>query len=140
MKKVLFDTNVIVDVLLARGDFAPQALAMLKLAEDHIIKGYVSAASISDIHYIVRRALKDETATMRGIDTILEILHVAKVNKKSILRARKANWADFEDAIQNECAAVNHIPCIVTRNTKDFARSTLFVCTPEDFLLHFATA
>ena len=100
MKKVLFDTNVIIDILLARDEFAPQSLTVLKLAENKLIKGYVSASSIADIHYIVQRSTKDENLTMKGIGYILDILHLAKINRKVIRNAQKDNWNDFEDAIQ----------------------------------------
>lgn len=137
MKKVLFDTNVIVDILLARGDFAPHALALLKLAENNVIKGYVSAASVADIHYIVRKATKSEERTMEGVGYMLDILRVAKVTKKVIQKARYANWDDFEDAIQYECAVCNRLHCIVTRNEKDFSKSTIPVLSPQDFLAEF---
>lgn len=137
MIKVLFDTNIIVDILLARDEFAPHALAALKLAENKLIKGYVSAASLADIHYIVKRASKSEEIAMKGIDYILDILRVAKINKKIILSARKDNWNDFEDSIQYECAVKNHLHCILTRNEKDFAQSKIPVYTPQNFLSIF---
>ena len=137
MKKVLFDTNVIIDILLARDEFAPQSLTVLKLAENKLIKGYVSASSIADIHYIVQRSTKDENLTMKGIGYILDILHLAKINRKVIRNAQKDNWNDFEDAIQYECAMVNHLNCIITRNEKDFSKSRISVCSPDKFLSEF---
>lgn len=134
MKKVLFDTNIIIDVLLARGNFAQKALDALKMAEDGIIKGYVSASAIADIFYIVKQSCKDKTKADQGIDTILSILKVAKVDEKCILKAKAARWNDFEDAIQNECAVRNHIKTIITRNEKDYKQSKLQIVNPEDFL------
>ena len=40
MKKVLFDINTIIDVLLARNEFARSSSDALRLAERKLIKGY----------------------------------------------------------------------------------------------------
>ena len=77
MKKVRFDTNTIIDVLLARNEFARSSSDALRLAERKLIKGYVSAASMTDIYYIVQKTLKDSDATMKGLNAILGILKVA---------------------------------------------------------------
>ena len=137
MKKVLFDTNTIIDVLLARNEFARSSSDALRLAERKLIKGYVSAASMTDIYYIVQKTLKDSDATMKGLDAILGILKVAKVDQKCICNAVASDWKDFEDAVQNECARSNGINIIVTRNPKDFVLSRIEICSPEDLLKKF---
>lgn len=134
MKRVLFDINIIVDILLARDNFAQKALDVLKMAEDKYIKGYVSASAMADIFYIVKQACKDKAKADQGIDTILSILKVAKVDEKCIRKAKAAGWKDFEDAIQNECAVRNHIKIIITRNEKDYKQSKLQIMNPVDFL------
>ena len=65
MKKVLFDTNIIIDVLLARGNFAQKALDALKMAEDGIIKGYVSASAIADIFILLNNHVKIKQKQIR---------------------------------------------------------------------------
>ena len=50
--KVFIDTNVILDVLCKRDKFYNDSLNVLKLCEANIIKGYLSALSITNIIYI----------------------------------------------------------------------------------------
>jgi len=46
-----------------------------------------------------------------------------------------SNFKDFEDALQNYSAELNgQIDLIVTRNIKDFSKSSLGVMTPENYL------
>ena len=40
---------------------------------------------------------------------------------------------DFEDAIQVSTAEFNEIDCVITRNKKDFHKSTIKIFTPEEF-------
>jgi len=46
----------------------------------------------------------------------------------------KKNFPDFEDCLQDECAAQNHADYIITRNTDDFSNSNIPAITPSDFL------
>ena len=137
MKKVLFDSNVIIDIMLARSGFAQKSCDALRLAEKRRIKGYVSAVSMTDIYYTVQKTLKDPQTVMNGLNAIREILKVAKVDQKCIDKAALAGWKDFEDAVQNECAARNGIKAIVTRNSKDFVASSLKIYSPEELLEEF---
>ena len=58
--KVLIDTNVILDVLCNRKDFVENSAKILKLCEVKKITGYVSALSIPNIVYIMRKELDEE--------------------------------------------------------------------------------
>lgn len=55
MRKLFFDTNVILDHLFGRR-FHNEAVALLKLCERGEIEGYISTASIYTITYFVQRA------------------------------------------------------------------------------------
>ena len=53
--KVLIDTNVILDVLCNRKMFVEDSLKIFKLSETKQIDGYISALSIANIIYIMRK-------------------------------------------------------------------------------------
>ena len=53
--KIMCDTNVILDVLLEREPFVEDSYKVLKLCEEHKIDGFVSASSVTDIFYLVRK-------------------------------------------------------------------------------------
>ncbi len=53
--KIMCDTNVIIDVLLDREPFVDDSYKVLKLREEHQLEGFVSASSVTDIYYLVRK-------------------------------------------------------------------------------------
>lgn len=55
MTKVLFDTNIILDVALKRQPFFEDALELFRLIDRKDIVGYVTATTITDIYYISRK-------------------------------------------------------------------------------------
>jgi hypothetical protein len=59
---------------------------------------------------------------------------VLPVDDKCIELAIASNFSDFEDAIQNAVAMENSLTTFITRNTKDFKKSSLHILTPETFL------
>ena len=65
--KILLDTNVIVDVAVARQPYFEASQQILLLVEQKQVEGYISASSFSDIYYIVRKA--------RGKDWALDFLN-----------------------------------------------------------------
>ena len=55
--KVLFDTNVILDVLLDREPFAEAATYLMSKVEQSEIIGYLGATTITTIYYLLQKNL-----------------------------------------------------------------------------------
>ena len=55
--KVLIDTNVILDMLCNRKEFVEDSLKVFKYCETNHITGYISAMSVPNIVYIMRKEL-----------------------------------------------------------------------------------
>ena len=53
--KIMCDTNIILDVLLERQSFVEDSCKVLSLCEEHRLEGFVSASSVTDIYYLVRK-------------------------------------------------------------------------------------
>lgn len=52
-----------------------------------------------------------------------------------MLHALERNdFPDFEDCLQDECAAQNNVDYIITRNINDFSSSNVPAITPTEFL------
>ena len=49
-------------------------------------------------------------------------------------KAISSEISDYEDAIMMETAIRSEMDCIVTRNVKDYAKSSVKVCEPSIFL------
>lgn len=131
--KVLFDTNVLLDILLNREPFATPAAVALSKAEKGELSGYACATTVTTIFYLCRKAVGKDAASQH-IRTLLSILEVAPVNRKVIEGALQVDFTDFEDAVLSESAVLVSAETIVTRNKKDFAKSPISVYTPEELL------
>jgi predicted nucleic acid-binding protein len=134
MKKVLIDTDVILDFFFDREPFSENAAKILSLCEKKVIAGFVTPVIISNVYYLLSQQAKQEKV-IEKLKVLLSIIDVLIIDKNSILVALNSDFKDFEDALQNYAAELNgEINLIVTRNTKDYKKSELGVMNPEDFL------
>ena len=134
MKKILIDTDVILDFFLDREPFSENAANILALCERKLIVGYVTPVIISNVYYLLSQKAKQEKV-IEKLKLLLSILEILVIDKNSIIVALNSDFKDFEDALQNYAAEINgEISLIITRNTKDYKKSELGVMSPEDFL------
>ncbi len=131
--KVLIDTNIILDVLCDRAPFARDALKIFRLCEVNKITGYISALSVPNIIYIMRKELDPEK-----IGDILEklslIFTIADLKGTDLKKAVKLGFGDYEDAVQSVCAQRIKADFIVTRNVKDFSESKVPAIEPPGLI------
>jgi predicted nucleic acid-binding protein len=130
---ILLDTNVVLDILLNRKPWYGNAALIYGMAQQNLIKGYVSASTITDIFYIT--AKENGKATAReGIKRLLKAFYPATVTDKNIYQALELEWDDFEDSVQYTVGQDLLVDYIITRNTQDFASGTIEAITPEQFI------
>jgi hypothetical protein len=84
------------------------------------IEGYISASTVSDLYYIIRK-VKGRALTLEFLQSIIAFCPIAAVDQTVIDMALTADFKDFEDAIQYSTALTHQMDVIVTRNPKDFA-------------------
>lgn len=129
--KILFDTNVILDVLLNREEFIELSASLMSLVEQKKIEGYLCATTLTTIDYLLTKT-RDRKTSKLALQSLLSIFHVSEVNKSVLKLAISSNFKDFEDAVQyysGKCVGVN---CVVTRNTKDYKKTKLPIYTPTE--------
>ena len=131
--KVLFDTNIILDVLLDRKPFAEHASFLLSKVERAEINGFLCATTVTTIHYLLSKHLDKEKASI-SISSIVGLFEIASVNRIVIESALKSKFTDFEDSVLHESARHAGVEYIITRNIKDFKKSKIPVFTPTEFL------
>lgn len=136
--KIMCDTNVIIDVLLEREPFVEDSYKVLELCEKHKIDGFVSASSITDIYYLVKKYTHSTGLAYKAIGKLLEIIKVCSVTDNDILAAFQKRAKDFEDCLVATCAKSIHCDFIATRNKKDFEGFGIPVLAPSEILLQFA--
>lgn len=131
--KVLIDTNIILDVLCKRPDFYEDSAKIFKLCEVKKISGVISALSIPNIMYILRKEL-DADKTREILDSLMLIFSVADLKADDLKKAADMRFKDYEDVIQSACATRIKANYIVTRNIKDFSESKVTAIKPAELL------
>lgn len=135
MNKLLIDTNVIIDLLAKREEFYRDSMKLFSLADRNEIELIVSTLSIANSYYLLNdiMKLKNVRATIRKFKVLVNLF---SLNDKIIeLALNDRNFKDFEDGIQYYTALESNCNAIVTRNIKDFKKSSLPVLRPNEYLL-----
>jgi predicted nucleic acid-binding protein len=130
MKKVLVDTNVILDVLLNRKPHADASVAVLAAIETRSVEGVLAAHAVTTIHYLIRRELGN-TRAKRMIAVMLRVFGVASIDGSVIQLALDLPLSDFEDAVTAAAAQVAACDCIITRDLKGFRGCGIRTLVPE---------
>jgi predicted nucleic acid-binding protein len=129
--RVLFDTNVVLDVMLDREPFAAASAEVLSRAEAGELIGCVCATTVTTIHYLATRAVGAKRA-LGEIRKILSLFEIAPVNRAVLETALELGFADYEDAVLHEAASQIGASGIVTRNPDHFRKASLSVFSPEE--------
>ena len=130
---ILFDTNVVLDLLLDREPFAADAASLFSKVEQSIISGYLCATTVTTIHYLIAKAIGTREA-VRHIRALLSLFIIAPVNRVVLEQALTDAFTDFEDAVLHAAACHAGVQSIVTRNVRDFSRANLPVFSPIELI------
>ncbi len=121
--RLLLDTNVVLDVLLARAPFDAQSTRVMSAVETGLADGFLCATTVTTIHYLVAKAIGRKTAE-RHVGSLLRIFRIAPVTDVILSSALGSKARDFEDAVILESARAVSADAVVTRNPNDFPKST----------------
>lgn len=128
---MLFDTNVVLDVLLDREPFATIGAHLFSHVERGTLPGYICATTVTTIHYLTGKALGADQARQK-IRHLLRLFEVAPVNRAILEAALASRLADFEDAVMHESALHVGAEGIVTRDPAGFKGARLPVFVPDE--------
>jgi len=130
--KVLIDTNVAIDILLSRQNY-DDSFAIFDFAEKKVYTGYISASAITDVFYITGKTVGKKSAK-EALKKLLRVFKPATVTDSNIYQALDLDWSDFEDSVQYVVGESFDVDYIITRNTQDYAPSSIPAVTPEQFI------
>ena len=133
---VLLDTNVILNYMTNRDDrFRMESEQIMRLCAAKRIDGYMAFHSLSTLWYVMRKECP-EKERRRQLKNVCKILTVTGAEQSAILDAiDKEAFQDFEDCLQDKCAAGVHADYLITCNIKDYAQAETKAVTPAEFLL-----
>ncbi|MEH2244817.1 PIN domain-containing protein [Nostoc sp.] len=130
---MLFDSDVLLDILAQRQPFIVASARALNTVMQNQVQGYVSGHAVTNIFYILRRKVGNEVAR-ELLAKLLQHLQVASVTDEVIRQALNSPIKDFEDAVTSAAALTTGLEIIVTRNTPDFVVSLVPAMLPDEFL------
>jgi predicted nucleic acid-binding protein len=137
MIKALIDTNIVLDALAAREPFRAEAERIFTLAAEEKFQAFVTANSVTDIYYLVRKNASD-AAAREALRNLLQLFAVVDIRGEDCEIALESPIDDYEDALIAVCASNIDADCIITRD-EGFLRvpSPVSVIAPVVFLKEF---
>lgn len=132
--KAVMDTCIIIDALQNRQPFCEDGQKIFLLCANDEFEGFLTAKAITDIYYLTHRQLHNDKATREIIVKLCKLFSIVDTSSLDIINALSSEVSDFEDAVMIESAVRYGVDCIVTRNVKDYSKSSLPVFAPEEFI------
>jgi len=133
--KVIVDTNVVLDVLLARRPFVEHAAEVFGLAERSEIEAYLCATTMTTLDYLLAQSLP-KAEVRETLHRLLSLFEIAPVNRPVIEEALRSKVTDFEDAVLEQSGRLVGAEAVVSRDAKGFQRSILASFDPLELLIH----
>lgn len=132
---VMVDTNVIIDIFTKRNPwFEDSYKALNRILNNENNECLLSASAVTDIFYLLRKALGSKEKAKEILETLSRIVTIADVQASDIQSAINSTMSDFEDAVVDAVAERYGASCTLTRNTKDYRNSQVPAITPSDYL------
>src|SRR5690349_6947487 len=97
--RVLFDTNVVLDVLTSRQPWADEAKPLVARVLDGSLAGFVCATSLPTVFYVARRTVGNAQA-LAVVQLTLRTFEIAPVGRDVLEAAAVMPGADYEDHVQ----------------------------------------
>ena len=132
--RILVDTNIIIDALTGREPFREAAEQVFLIAANRAEDMYITASSVTDIYYLVRKHLHSTEQSKDVMSKLFELFYILDVTSGDCMDALASEIKDYEDAVVACCAYRSQIDYIVTRNIKDYAASKVRAISPEKFV------
>jgi len=131
--RVLFDTNIVLDLLLDREPFSQDAQTLVSKVEKGEITGLLCATTITTIHYLIGRSSRKEKS-VEIIKSLLKLFEIANVTRAVLEEALEVNDRDYEDSVLYKSAYHAGAGMIVTRDRNGFGKSDIPVMNPQELL------
>ena len=133
--RAVIDTCVILDYLQGREPFFDDALGLAIGMANHEFEGYITANSLTDISYIIRRHTHSSSETRKIITNLTFLFGLTDTCAEDCINALHNGMKDYEDAVISETAHRIRADYIVTRNDRDYSGSKVPAISPGEFLM-----
>lgn len=132
---IFIDTNILFDFVFRRQGFYEDAFKIFALAENKDNRLFVSALSIINGVYVAKRYNLSLNAAKTSFKEISSFVNIVDLKGKTVTDCLNMDWKDYEDSTQYITALSINADVIITRNNKDFVKSTIPTKLPSEFFL-----
>lgn len=132
--KLLLDSNIVIDFIAKREPFCTSAekLMLLGLAGD--VELWVSTTQANDIFYVLGQGKKNNAELVkRKMQKLKTFIRFCGLDEDHFLNVLTSSWADLEDACVYEVGLHITADAIITRDKKDFEKSTIPIYDYDNF-------
>jgi predicted nucleic acid-binding protein len=132
--RLLVDTNIILDALMAREPWAESAQSVLLAVAEDKSEGFITASTVTDIYYLLHKKIGDKERAKQILLGLFLSITVLDVSGADCEKAFELPMYDYEDALLAHCAKRHKIDYIVTRNPKHFVGSPVKSILPDEVI------
>jgi predicted nucleic acid-binding protein len=134
MKQRLFiDTNVVLDLLNERKPYYNPIAQIASLADNDQVIMVVSPISFTTVYYFISK-YESSTIAIEKLRKITVLCEICTIDEHTVKKGLNSEFKDFEDSLQYYCATESRCDVIITRNQKDFKKSTIPVMNSMEYL------
>lgn len=135
MKRIFLDTNILLDVFLERHPFCTSAQQVWTLVENKRLHAAISAISVMNIFFIMRK-LTSVAKAHQAVRALIESFTIIETSARLISRALRSEISDLEDAVQYYSALKSGSMAIITRDPHGFKTSLIPVFDCAQYLVY----
>ena len=130
--KLLYDTNVVFDVVERRAPHYNASLQMLKLAQRGTVEAAMASHTVANLFYQYGKAIIPDLK-----NRFLNDFEIVCGDARMVRASLSSGVSDLEDALQVGAAMAWKAAFIITRNERDFRRSPIPAISPAAYLKRF---
>ena len=135
-RRLLFDTNVLLDAMVAGRPQSKEAWAVLDRCNGGGDLGLATCGSLKDVYYILSRGGKEAEAR-EAVEKLRELLVIAPMGAEECELSLGCGEPDFENGLVRACTERNDVDVILTRDADAFRRSKVRAMTCAEYLETF---
>lgn len=127
--KFLVDTNILIDYLRKREPFYSTARKLMIVGFVKEAELWISSSQATDLMYLLSDGGQKSKANQAKHDlkTLRRFINIYSIGEKHFDAAIDSSWLDLEDALVYQAALEIKADAIITRNQRDFDKSSLKV-------------
>lgn len=131
-EKLFIDSDILLDLFFDRKPFSQFSEKLFDIDLKGKFTLYTSSLIAANLHYIISRQ-HDKNFAKNCLKIILKHIVILPLDSEAIKHGLDSPFDDFEDGLQYFIAKQHKCTAILSRNLKDYKKSSIPVLTAESY-------